>query len=194
MYECSADMGQISIETERGHWCAEVEAQSSDYLRLRLVTELNDSLPELPAGEEVDCMAVDDGGRCYARARVVEQRGELIWLKIAPIWTRKEKRRSQRLHADFDVKCFVHERESIGRCVDISAGGMRLMMEECLPVMTRLRIQFQIAQDEPMMTFQAMVIHHEPAKDGSNRFEVGLKFIGLTPPQGVYLSNLLYLS
>jgi c-di-GMP-binding flagellar brake protein YcgR len=194
MYECSAETGQISIETEHGSWCAEVEAQSCDYLRLRLVTGLNRPLPELLSGEEVDCMAVDAEGRCYARARVVEQRGELIWLKIAPIWTRNEKRRSPRIHADFDVTCSVHDRELSGRCVDISAGGMRVLLEKCLPVMTRMRVRFQIAPKEPEMIFQAMVIHHEPARDSSNRYEVGLKFLGLTPSQGAYLSNLLYLS
>jgi hypothetical protein len=194
MYECHAEEGQISIATESGHWCAEVEAQSCDYLRLRLVTDLSNPLPQLPSGEEVDCMAVDELGRCYARARVVEQRGELIWLKIAPIWTRGEKRRSKRLFANFGVTCIVHDREITGRCLDISAGGMRLMLEECPPVMTRMRIRFKITHEEPEMVFQAIVIHHEPARDGSNRYEVGLKFLGLTPSQGTYLSNLLYLS
>jgi c-di-GMP-binding flagellar brake protein YcgR len=77
--------------------------------------------------------------------------------------------------------------------VDISEGGMKLMMDEKLAVGTAVNLKISIPNSKKIAEIESDVVWSEDSKetdqDGRRFFYTGVKFSAIKEPYGNYLIN-----
>jgi len=105
----------------------------------------------------------------------------------------KERRQFRRIAAPVycraaGMKLFSKQQEPP---VDVSRGGVRVYTDERLAIGDRLTLELFL-KDQPSVTFDAEVAWIEPlVEDERGKFDVGLKFIHLSPENEALLAEVL---
>jgi hypothetical protein len=167
---------EIRVHMTGALWFAEVEAQGSDHLRVRLRTGELGALPSLAEGMAVDCAMESADGRYCVEAHVLRQDGALLWLTIAPVWIRAENRQSPRMTGGFTVAYTAGEASGIAACLDISAGGMRLRMANPLPLRSSVGLSFTLPGEPQPVDLDGTVLYVHSLEDDTPGVDVGVKF------------------
>ena len=119
--------------------------------------------------------------------------------KIEECWNGEERRAQERLNRDIEVEYSVEKRPRLknGRTVDLSKGGMRLLLDEKLPKGAILGLKLYVPEKKRTIEVDAEVVWTNDAetRDSSGRrfFFSGLKFIAVKEPAGIHLSEYLTL-
>ena len=117
--------------------------------------------------------------------------------KIEEYWDGEERRLHERFSRALEVEYSVEKRphRKNGRTVDLSKGGMKLLLDEKLPKGAVLDLKMPVLGKRQTIELEAEVIWTNDAdrKDPSGKrfFFSGLKFIAVKEPAGVHLSEYL---
>lgn len=123
-----------------------------------------------PAGEQ-------EGQRHGLKIREMAPPHDLRWQQfLARVTSQAYSRRHGRLGIGLRAQCEVlsrPRREVDGRTVDLSLGGVQLLLPEAIPVGTRLQLSLQVAMGPRAM--EGEVVWCAPAGGGEHR--VGVQFL-----------------
>jgi c-di-GMP-binding flagellar brake protein YcgR len=103
-----------------------------------------------------------------------------------------ERRRNRRIRAPLycrpaGMKFFARKRET----VDVSLGGVRIFSDDPMKPGQLLKMEFMV-EDVPPVTYTAEVVWIEALPEGAPaKFDVGLKFIQLSPEALKFLVGVL---
>ena len=117
--------------------------------------------------------------------------------KVEECWDGEERRSHERFNEDLEVEYSVENRPHLknGRTVDLSKGGMKLLLDEKLPKGAILDLKMYIPENRRTIEVEAEVVWTNDAdeKDSSGKrfFFSGLKFITIKEPAGIHLSEYL---
>lgn len=117
--------------------------------------------------------------------------------KVEEFWDGEERRLHERFSKDLEVEYSVRAKPHLknGRTVDLSKGGMKLLLDEKLQKGAILAIKVHIPEKRSTVELEAEVVWTSDAdkKDPSGRrfFFSGLKFISIKEPAGIHLSEYL---
>jgi hypothetical protein len=106
----------------------------------------------------------------------------------------EERRQQVRNAVDFPVTVVLNDRQWAARCVNISAGGLRIRLSEPLPLWQRLALHFQIPGCEESFHVEGMALYATPVNGAENGVDAGIKFLGLSPAEGAHISRCYSLS
>jgi hypothetical protein len=180
---------ELRVDSTGALWFADVEAQGSEHLRVRLRPGELGTLPTLPGGTAVDCGMDSETGRLRIAANVINQKGAVLWLGLPPAWWKEDRRRSPRCVGGFPVTYTLDDVSTIGACQDIAAGGLRVRAAEPLPVDTSIDLLFRLPGDKSPVRTSAVVLYARPSNDGSESVDMGMKFIRLGIQDGVRIAR-----
>ena len=117
--------------------------------------------------------------------------------KIEECWDGEERRSHERFNKDLEVEYSVRKRPHLknGRTVDLSKGGVKLLLDEKLPKGAVMGLKVYITEERRTVEVEAEVVWTNDAdkKDPSGKrfFFSGLKFITIKEPAGIHLSEYL---
>ena len=117
--------------------------------------------------------------------------------KVEECWDGEERRSHERFNKDLEVEYSVKKRPHLknSRTVDLSKGGMKLLLDEKLPKGAILGLKVYIPEKRRTIEVEAEVVWTNDAekKDPSGKrfFFSGLKFIAIKEPAGIHLSEYL---
>lgn len=117
--------------------------------------------------------------------------------KIEEYWNGEERRLHKRFNNELEVEYSVEKGPHIknGRTVNMSKGGMKLLIDEKLPKGTMLDMKVHIPEKKRTVELDAEVVWTNDAdkKDISGRrfFFSGLKFIAIKEPSGIHFFEYL---
>jgi c-di-GMP-binding flagellar brake protein YcgR len=117
--------------------------------------------------------------------------------RVEDYWDGEERRSHKRFNKDLEVEYSVRNRPRLknGRTVDLSNGGMKLLLDEKLPKGAVIGLKVHIPEKSRTIEVETEVIWTNDAdkKDLSGRrfFFSGLKFIAIKEPAGIHLSEYL---
>jgi len=117
--------------------------------------------------------------------------------RIEECWDGEERRIHERFNNNLEVEYAVKKRSSLknGTTVDISKGGMKLLLDEKLPEGCVLGLKVYVSEKKRTIELEAEVVWTNDAekKDPSGKrfFFSGLKFISVKEPAGIHLSEFL---
>ena len=117
--------------------------------------------------------------------------------KVEEYWDGKERRSYKRFKKDLEVEYSVRIRPRFKKSVtiDLSKGGMKLLLDEKLPMGAMLGLKVAIPEKRRMVELDAEVVWTKDAEkrdpSGKRFFFSGLKFIAIKEPVGIHLSEYL---
>lgn len=117
--------------------------------------------------------------------------------RVEEFWDGEERRLHKRFEKDLDVEYNVMKRPRLrnGRTVDLSKGGMKLLLDEKLPMGAILALKIHIPERRQTIEVETEVVWTNDADKrdaaGKRFFFSGLKFIAIKEPAGVHLSEYL---
>ena len=117
--------------------------------------------------------------------------------KVEECWDGEERRSHERFNKDLEIEYSVQKRPHLknGRTVDLSKGGMKLLLDEKLPKGAIMGLKVYIPEKKRTVEAEAEVVWTNDAdkKDPSGKrfFFSGLKFIAIKEPAGIHLSEYL---
>ncbi len=117
--------------------------------------------------------------------------------KIEECWDGEDRRSHERFRKDLEVEYGVQKRPRLKNCrtVDLSKGGMKLLLDEKLPKGAILGLKISIPEKRCTVDVEAEVVWTKDAdkKDPSGKrfFFSGLKYIAIKEPAGIHLSEYL---
>ena len=117
--------------------------------------------------------------------------------KVEECWDGEERRSHERFNKDFEVEYGVQKSPHLknGRTVDLSKGGVKLLLDEKLPKGAVMGLKVYIPEKRRTIEVEAEIIWTNDAdkKDPSGKrfFFSGLKFIAIKEPAGIHLSEYL---
>lgn len=117
--------------------------------------------------------------------------------KIEEYWDGEDRRLHERFNKDLGVEYSVEKRPRLknGRTINLSKGGMKLLLDEKLPKGAILGLKVYIPEKKRTIEVETEVVWTNDAdkKDTSGKrfFFSGLKFIAIKEPVGTHLSEYL---
>ena len=117
--------------------------------------------------------------------------------KIEECWDGEERRSHKRFNKGLEVEYSVRKRPHLknGNTIDLSEGGMKLLLDEKLPKGAIMDLKVHIPENRRTIEVEAEVVWTNDAdkKDPSGKrfFFSGLKFIAIKEPAGMHLSEYL---
>ena len=110
-------------------------------------------------------------------------------------WMNEERREHSRfkkgLEIDYRIKKKPHFKS--GKTVNISKGGMKLLLDEKLPEGTPMDIKLYIPEKNRVVEVEAEVVWTKDAEEKNlsdkRFFHSGIKFIAIKEPSGLHLSD-----
>ena len=117
--------------------------------------------------------------------------------KVEECWDGEDRRSHKRFNKDLEVEYNVQKRPRLKNCrtVDLSKGGMKLLLDEKLPKGTLLGLKMPVPEKRHTIEVEAEVVWTNDAdeKDPSGKrfFFSGIKFISIKEPTGIHLSEYL---
>ena len=112
--------------------------------------------------------------------------------KIKECWNEDERRSHTRFNKDLEVEYSVEKKPhlKISRTLNLSKGGMKLLLDEKLPKNTILYLKLSLPEKRQIIEIDAEVIwtNDTDEKDLSDKrfFHSGLKFIAIKEPSGTH--------
>jgi c-di-GMP-binding flagellar brake protein YcgR len=132
---------------------------------------------------------------------IILTRKKMLQAGVEEYWNGKERRRHIRfkhvLNVDYAVEKKPHLKQS-GKTIDISAGGMKLLMSEKLAKGTILDLKIALPDSKDFIEVEGVVeaegevAWSEDAKDTAadrRMFYTGIKFLAIKEPSGKRLSD-----
>ena len=117
--------------------------------------------------------------------------------KVEEFWNGEERRSHERFNKDLEVEYIVQMRPHLknSKTVDLSKGGMKLLLDEKLPKGAIMGLKVYIPEKRRTIKLEAEVVwtNDVDKKDPSGKrlFFSGLKFITIKEPAGIHLSEYL---
>ncbi|MFA5255476.1 MAG: PilZ domain-containing protein [Candidatus Omnitrophota bacterium] len=117
--------------------------------------------------------------------------------KIEEYWSGEDRRLHERFNNDLEVEYNVRMKPQLknGKTVNLSKGGMKLLLDEKLPKGTILCLKIHIPEKERTIEVETEVVWTNDADkndpSGKRFFFSGLKFISIKEPSGAHLSEYL---
>ena len=117
--------------------------------------------------------------------------------KVEEFWDGEERRSHKRFNKDLEVEYSVKKRPHLKNCrtVNLSKGGMKLLLDEKLPIGAILGLKVYIPEKRRTIEVEAEVVWTNDADktdlSGRRFFFSGLKFIAIKEPAGIHLSEYL---
>ncbi|MFH0764283.1 MAG: PilZ domain-containing protein [Candidatus Omnitrophota bacterium] len=116
--------------------------------------------------------------------------------KVEEYWTGKERRKYTRFKKTLDVIYTVAKKphlSSRGHTIDISEGGMKLVLDEKLPKGAIMDLKISIPGSSQDTDVEGEIIWSEEANydklSGKRQFYYGIKFLYIKEPSGKHLSD-----
>lgn len=112
--------------------------------------------------------------------------------KIEECWPNEERRRHPRFDKDLEVEYNVEKKPHLKRnkTVNISKGGMKLLLDEKLPQGAIIDIKVYITEKNRMVEIEAEVVWTKDAEgnhpSGKRFFHSGIKFIAIKEPSNMH--------
>ncbi len=182
----------IFVLAAAGSWSGTVEAQGPDHIRVRFQPGVGQDAPSLTVGERVECSLVDGSRRHNSTGKVLKQSDSVAWIQVPATWTQREQRAAQRAAVGFSVTYDYLGETYVGRCLNVSVGGMRLRVPSPPAESSRLRVKFVLPGETRAVSTEAQVIRLSDSCEEKQQYEVGLKFSGIVPELGAYLATVLH--
>lgn len=183
--------GTVHLMATGMAWFADVEAQGSEHLRVRLRPPMQGAMPTWAVGTTLQCAMDADDGRYSTEAVVLKQVGAYLWLRVAMTWARGERRQHKRAVGGFPVRYRARGIDGLGVCQDLSVGGMRLRVARALPVQTRVQLHCNLPGESAALRLEGLVMRVVPVEDMETGWEMGLKFVGLSLADSARLARYL---
>jgi len=180
-------VGAIRLTATEAAWFADIEAQGSEHLRVRLRPAERGPMPAWAEGTTLECAMDGSDGLYSAEAVVLKQAGAYLWLRVPPVWVRGERRQHPRVQGGFPVRYKAKGIEGIGVCQNISVGGLRLRVGKAIPERTRLELRFSLPGETATLRLEGLVLRVSPIQDGATGYDIGIKLIGLSPSDSACL-------
>lgn len=114
--------------------------------------------------------------------------------KVEEYWMGEERRLHLRFKHDLEVEYNVEKKPRLtnGRTLDISKGGMRLVLDEKLPNGAIIDVKIQ-TPEKKIIEVEGEVIWTKESggrdAQGKRFFHSGIKFIGIREPSGIHLAE-----
>ena len=179
---------ELAVDGTDQRWKAEIEAQGTDHLRVRLVSDRDDQA-KFQIGSRVTCTMEESAERYSAEARVLSQNGPTLWLNVEPQWRKGGRRSDARVDGGFGVSYTIGEQTGIGLCMNVSSGGLRLRVPEQLPVDTPIHLLFRLPEQRKPVVVGARVLYHRTLEGLEVSLEAGLKFVEMPIAEAVRLTS-----
>jgi len=113
-------------------------------------------------------------------------------------WKGKERREHVRFNKALEVEYIVEKKthlRSNGKTVDISQGGMRLLVDEKFAKGVILDLKMKLPKTNRVVEVEGEVVWSEDAEtddpSGKRFFYAGVKFLGIKEPAGKHLAEYL---
>jgi hypothetical protein len=178
---------ELAIDGAEQKWKAEIEAQGTDHLRVRLAANSHDQ-NRFTIGSKVTCTIEESEERFSAEARVLSQNGPTLWLNVEPQWRKGGRRSHARVDGGFGVTYTVGEETGIGLCLNVSSGGIRIQVPDRIPKDTPVQLLFRLPEQRKPIVVGARVIYHRWLKESEDYLEAGLKFVELPIAEAVRIT------
>jgi len=115
---------------------------------------------------------------------------------IEEFWGGKERRQHVRFEKNLDVNYTVVKKSHLknnGRTVNISEGGMKLILDEKLPKGAILDLKISLPNPGKAIEIEGEVVWSEEAEgsdpEGKKNFCSGIRFTGIKEPSGLHLPD-----
>jgi len=119
--------------------------------------------------------------------------------RVEEYWNGKERRQHFRFEKELEVEYAVEKRphlKSSGKTLDISEGGMRLLIEEKLQNGAILDLKIELPDTKRIAEIEGEVVWSEEVDgldaSGKRLFHAGIKFLALKEPSGVSLIEYIH--
>lgn len=114
---------------------------------------------------------------------------------VEEYWAGEERRQHVRIKKDLEVEYSVEKRPHLknGRAINISKGGMKLLLDEKLPHGAIMNLKVYIPEKKRAVEFEAEVVWTKDVENidlASKRFfHSGIKFIAVKEPSNTHFSE-----
>lgn len=119
--------------------------------------------------------------------------------KIEEYWTGKERRKYNRFKKTLDVIYAVAKKSNLGskgRTIDISEGGVKLLLDEKLPAGTIMGLKISTPASPQDIEVEGEIVWCEEdgrkEASGKRHFYHGIKFLAVDEPSGKRLNDYLH--
>lgn len=115
--------------------------------------------------------------------------------KVVECWTNEERRQHPRFEKDLEVEYSVEKKPHLknGKTLNISKGGMKLLLDEKLPQGAIVDLKVYIPEKRKTIEAEAQVIWTKDVEgvdpSGKRFFHSGIKFIAIKEPSDTYFSE-----
>jgi len=115
--------------------------------------------------------------------------------KVEECWLDEERREHKRFEQDLEVEYGIEKKLHLnkGRSVNISKGGMKLLIDEKLSEGAIMDLKMCIPEKKKVIEIEAKVVWTKDAQNtdatGKRYFNSGIKFIALKEPAGILFSD-----
>lgn len=112
-------------------------------------------------------------------------------------WTGKERRQHVRFKNDLEVRYTEKKRQAVsdGKTVDISMGGLRLLLEEKLSKGAVLLVRIMLPDGKRPVEARGEIVWSEETdgngSDGKRMFHAGIRFLDVKKPSDAHLLKYL---
>lgn len=112
--------------------------------------------------------------------------------KVEECWTSEERRRHPRFDQDMEVEYGIEKKPRLknGKTINVSRGGMRLMLDEKLQAGAIMEMKVYLPKEKKAIAVEAEVVWTKEAEDndpaGKRFFHSGIKFIALKEPSNIH--------
>src|SRR5687767_5560339 len=138
---------KVSIKAGKESWLGDVLAYTGGYLRVALRNNGVEDWPRWDAATPVKCVIHEGDRRHASDGTILKQSRELVWVQVPPTWSGPDRRDAQRQLGGFRVRYEAEGESGVAQCLDISAGGIRLLAPVSLPELSRLSLEFRLPND-----------------------------------------------
>jgi hypothetical protein len=170
---------ELKLTTTGVVWLADLEAQGTEHLRVRLRADDLGVLPVLAAGTSLECTMRSPDGDYYVTGTILQQVNATLWLSLPPMWRKAERRDFARQSGGFAVKYFSDKANGVAACVDISAGGIKIRVKQPLPERSKLELFFTLPGEGLPVEVQGLILHCNATDTTDGGFDLGIKFTNL---------------
>lgn len=181
---------EVRLKNTRSGWVGEMEHLPEGKMKVRLQpSDGETSLPVWLPGTVVECIIHNSIGLMITEAKLQCQKQSLLWLEMASEWRSMERRSRERIQGGFAVGFTIGEESGIGTCVDISTSGLRLQVSQPVPEKTILKLVFMLPGEYVTRIYSGMALYCRETDSDMKIVQVGVKFLNITPEQGMHLSK-----
>jgi hypothetical protein len=181
---------EVRLKNSRSGWVGEMERLPDRKMKVRLQPmEGESSLPVWIPGTILECIIHNPIGLMITEAKLQCQKQNLIWLEMSSEWRSMERRSRERIQGGFAVGYTFGDECGIGTCVDISTSGLRLQVSHPIPDKTVLKLIFMLPGEYVTRFYSGMTLYCRETEHDNKTVLVGVKFLNVTPEQGMHLSK-----